>query len=78
MENKEPVTVMKHSQQQHPNHHLRQHQDRKRDSSKPTPPRRKQCSSVIVARSKILSFHLGESLSSQNNVFGKAIAWYNQ
>jgi hypothetical protein len=76
--NKDPIAVMKHSQQQHPNHHQRQHPDYKKDSLKMTPPIKKQCTSVVVARSKILCFHPEESRSSQNNAFCKAIARHNQ
>ena len=74
---KTPITVMKNSQQQHSNHHRRQHLDYKSDSSKATPPKRKQCTSVV--RSKILSFRPGESPSSpKNNAFNKVITRYNQ
>jgi hypothetical protein len=48
---------MKHSQQQHFNPHQRQHLDCKRDYPKITILRRKQFTSVAVARSKILSLH---------------------
>jgi hypothetical protein len=78
IENKDPVVVMKHSQQQRSNHHRRQHLDCKRGSLNVTPPRRKQSTSVVVARSKILRFHPRESPSSQNNAFSKAIVRYNQ
>jgi hypothetical protein len=36
------------------------------------------CTSVVVARSKILGFHPEDSTCSQNNAFNKAIARHNQ
>jgi hypothetical protein len=45
---------------------------------KATPPRRKQCTSAVVARSKIIGFHLEDSPRSQNNAFNKGIARHNQ
>jgi hypothetical protein len=56
--------MIEHSQQ-HSNHQQRHHPDRRIDSSKAMPSRRKQCINVVVARSKILDFHPGESLTSQ-------------
>ena len=44
--NKDLVTVIKHSQQQHSKHHLRQYPEHKQASPKATPPRRKQCTSL--------------------------------
>ena len=69
---------MKHLQQQHSNHHQRQHLNNRRGSSKATPPRRKQCISVVVAQSRILSFHPGESPRFQKQCLRKTIARYNQ
>jgi hypothetical protein len=43
-------------------------------SPKATPPRRKQCTSTIIAQSKILDFYPEDSPRSQNNAFNKAIA----
>jgi hypothetical protein len=54
------------------NYHQTQH--RERDSQKALPPRRKQCTSVVVAQLKILGFHPAEHPSFQNNTFSKAIA----
>jgi hypothetical protein len=65
--------MMKHSQQQHSNHHQRQHTDCKKGFTKAMPPGRKQCTSVIDARSRILSFHPRERPISQSNAFGKVI-----
>jgi hypothetical protein len=61
-------------QQQHTNQHERQHPDYKRGSSKAT----SQYTSIIVATSRILGFHHGESESSQNKTFNKDSAKYNQ
>ena len=57
--------MLYHSQQKHSNHHQRQHPNYKRDSPKATPSRRKQSTSIVVARSKILGFHPGESRNSK-------------
>jgi hypothetical protein len=46
--------------------------------SKATPPRRSNCASVVVARSKILDFHPEETYCSQNNAINKDIARYNE
>jgi hypothetical protein len=46
--------------------------------SKGNASKKKQFTSVVVARSKILEFHHGKSLSSQNNNFSKTVARYNQ
>jgi hypothetical protein len=56
------------------------HQDSTRNPAprKATPPRRKQYTSIIVARSNILDFHLGKSFHSQNNAFNKVIVRHNQ
>jgi hypothetical protein len=40
--------------------------------------KRCQCTSIIIARSKILGFHPEDSPHSQNNAFNKDIARYNQ
>ena len=40
--------------------------------------KRKQCTSNVIAQSKIIGFHPGERPSSQNNTFNKAIAMHNQ
>jgi hypothetical protein len=47
-------------------------------SPKVTPSRREQCTSAVVAWSKILGFHSEDSLRSQNNAFKKDIARQNQ
>jgi hypothetical protein len=47
-------------------------------SSKGTSSRRKQCTSTIIARSKIIGFYHGESPCSQNNASNKTIARHNQ
>jgi hypothetical protein len=39
--------------------------------------KKQQCTSVVIARLKILGFHLGEIPISQNNAYNKAIARYN-
>jgi hypothetical protein len=69
--------VLKHSQQQHSNHHQKQHVDYKRDSSKSTPPKGNNAYALSLHNRKILAFHPGESPSFQNNAFIKAIARYN-
>jgi hypothetical protein len=40
------------------------------------PPKKQQWTSVVIARLKILGFHLGEIPISQNNAYNKAIARY--
>jgi hypothetical protein len=65
---------MQQPQQQQYNHQQRQHPDHIIDSSKAACPRRKQCTSVFVAWSKILGFHPVDCLNrAQNNVFSKVI-----
>jgi hypothetical protein len=56
--------VINHSKQQHSTHHQRQNPNYKRGSQKATPPIIKQCTRIVVAQSKILDFHPGESLGS--------------
>jgi hypothetical protein len=71
----DPPLVINHSQQQqHFNHHKTQHADYERGSPKATPPRRKQCTSVLVTQSKILGFHHGKKFDFPKNAFNKAIA----
>jgi hypothetical protein len=57
--------VIHRPQQHHSNHHQRQHLDYKGGSPKATPSRRKQCTGVVIVRSKILDFHPRERLCSQ-------------
>jgi hypothetical protein len=43
------------------------------------PPRREQCTSAIIAQTKIEGFHLGGNPKFPNNAFNKdAIVMYNQ
>jgi hypothetical protein len=79
MENKDPVVVMHTRNSNAPTTTEDNTQTAKEPLQKRrAPPRRKQCTSFVVAQSKILSFHPGESMSSQNNAFSKGIVRYKQ
>ena len=64
---------MKHSQQQHSNHQQRQHPDYRRGSSIATPTKSKPRTSVVVTRSRILSFHVEKVRDPKNNAFARPL-----